>query len=91
MRLEVLCSINSGAFDKGDIIEVGEAQGESLISAGAAKVAPKAKKKQEASKPKQPEKLVDVKASNEGRAAKRQEAEKAAQTKKDKTAEKAAK
>jgi hypothetical protein len=94
MKLEALCSINNGQHnydagtDKGDIFEVSSKEGEALINAGAARKAASASKPTE---PKQPEKLVDVQASNEGRAAKRQEAEKAAKAKKEKTAEKTAK
>lgn len=81
MKLEALCSINNGTFDKGDIFNVCEKEGEALINAGAAKKAASASKPTE---PKQPKKLVDVQASNVGRESKRQEAKKVVDKRKEK-------
>lgn len=37
MKIEVLCSIGSGKFDKGDIMDIDIAEGERLIGKGLAK------------------------------------------------------
>jgi hypothetical protein len=37
MKIEVLCSINSGQYDKGSIVDLPEKQAQALIKAGAAK------------------------------------------------------
>lgn len=49
MKVEVLCSINSGQYNRGDIIEVDKKAGEALIKAGAVRLTKEAVTKKEPS------------------------------------------